>query len=219
MIYRLMIKRISNVSSCDIPDGKTQRLAHRLLLKLKEHEFDIGGGKDAIAVYFKEESNHTYLTLHNSQKWVAEHIVDVTLDVLERIDKEPDVVAEKLEEILSLYATENCTCEMIHEWIRETLEKQEKMECVLQEKKYYGRKAVLSIRYLDTKEYLPIIRVYDTDNSLVLEDRLPCVKYLSVLDVMEFTSGRVTVRSKKRALHQQSITVDCKSLFKRKKLA
>ena len=206
MIYRLMIKRISNVSSYDIPDRKTQRLAHRLLLKLKEHEFDIGGGKDAIAVYFKEESNHTYLTLHNSQKWVAEHIVDVTLDVLERIDKEPDVVAEKLEEILSLYATENCTCEMIHEWIRETLEK-----------KYYGRKAVLSIRYLDTKEYLPIIRVYDTDNSLVLEDRLPCVKYLSVLDVMEFTSGRVTVRSKKRALHQQSITVDCKSLFKRKK--
>ena len=93
MIYRLMIKRISNVSSYDIPDGKTQRLAHRLLLKLKEHEFDIGGGKDAIAVYFKEESNHTYLTLHNSQKWVAEHIVDVTLDVLERIDKEPDVVA------------------------------------------------------------------------------------------------------------------------------
>ena len=143
--------------------------------------------------------------------------MDVTLDVLERIDKEPDVVAEKLEEILSLYATENCTCEMIHEWIRETLEKQEKMECVLQEKKYYGRKAVLSIRCLDTKEYLPIIRVYDTDNSLVLEDRLPCVKYLSVLDVMEFTSGRVTVRSKKRALHQQSITVDCKSLFKRKK--
>ena len=194
MIYRLMIKRISNVSSYDIPDGKTQRLAHRLLLKLKEHEFDIGGGKDAIAVYFKEESNHTYLTLHNSQKWVAEHIVDVTLD-----------------------ANENCTCEMIHEWIRETLEKQEKMECVLQEKKYYGRKAVLSIRYLDTKEYLPIIRVYDTDNSLVLEDMLPCVKYLSVLDVMEFTSGRVTVRSKKRALHQQSITVDCKSLFKRKK--
>ncbi len=100
-------------------------------LKLKEHEFDIGGGKDAIAVYFKEESNHTYLTLHNSQKWVAEHIVDVTLDVLERIDKEPDVVAEKLEEILSLYATENCILrEMIHEWIRETLEKQEKMECV-----------------------------------------------------------------------------------------
>ena len=152
MIYRLMIKRISNVSSCDIPDGNTQRFVHRLLLKLKEHEFDIGGGKDAIDVYFKEESNHTYLTLHNSQKWVAEHIVDVTLDVLERIDKEPDVVAEKLEEILSLYATENCTCEMIHEWIRETLEKQEKMECVLQEKKYYGRKAVLSIRYLDTRD-------------------------------------------------------------------
>lgn len=162
MIYRLMIKRISNVSSCDIPDGNTQRFVHRLLLTLKEHDFDMGGDKDAIAVYFKEESNHTYLTLYNSQKWVAEHIVDVTLDVLERIDKEPDVVAEKLEEILSLYATENCTCEMINEWIRETLEKQEKMECVLQEKKYYGRKAVLSIRYLDTKEYLPIIRVYDT---------------------------------------------------------
>ena len=53
MIYRLMIKRISDVSSHDIPDGNTQRFVHRLLLKLKEHDFDMGGDKDAIAVYFK----------------------------------------------------------------------------------------------------------------------------------------------------------------------
>ncbi len=88
---------------------------------------------------------------------------------------------------------------------------------MLQEKKYYGRKAVLSIRYLDTKEYLPIIRVYDTDNSLVLEDRLPCVKYLSVLDVMEFTSGRVTVRSKKKGIASAVDHGRLQSLFKRKK--
>ena len=217
MIYEIRVMRVEKEWTCNIPEGKTTCFIKRLLLKLKERDFELDDNKDVLAVYFKEESNKCFLTAYCNQKWVAEHIVNVPENILKSLDKNPAVIADKLEEILSIYATEKCTADMIHAWVKDALNNGDCMESVLQERKYYKRKAVLSVRYLDSGMYLPILRVYDTDNKLVLQEMLPCTKYLSVLDVMEFKNGCVTIRSKKKALMQQTLTVECKDLFKRRR--
>lgn len=217
MVYKIRLNRLFSGFSYEVPEGKSTRLAQRVWLKLKENDFTLNDKQDILVVCFKDQENTSpRVPEYRDQKWIAEHIVDIPAGDLENLESNVTLVAEKLVEVLCTYISDPADKQMIHEWVSDAAINGEHMEAVLKRRKYCGKTAVLSVRYLDNGEYLPVIRVYNAEKKLAIEDILPCTKYLNVLEILEFKNKCVTVRSRKNYIKQQSYTVNCESIFRKK---
>lgn len=66
------------------------------------------------------------------------------------------------------------------------------------------RKAVISLRFLDTCRFYPLLRVYDAEGNLLLEKDLPEAVTLDYLGDVQVSAKRVTIKPRKSAFTTQN---------------
>ena len=72
------------------------------------------------------------------------------------------------------------------------------------EKTNSKRKAVIFLRFLDTCRFSPLLRVYDTEENLLIEKDLPQTVALDYLGEIQVSTKRVTIKPRKNAYTAQN---------------
>ncbi len=71
------------------------------------------------------------------------------------------------------------------------------------EKQAANNKAVLYLRYLDNGRYLPLLRVFDLEDTILLEQDLPETNNLDAYGVIQLSGKKVTIKPRKNDLAQK----------------
>ena len=88
--------------------------------------------------------------------------------------------------------------------VQQAVEQGEDMLMKFKEKISSKRKAVIFLRFLDTCRFSPLLRVYDTEENLLIEKDLPQTVALDYLGEIQVSTKRVTIKPRKNAYTAQN---------------
>lgn len=96
--------------------------------------------------------------------------------------------------LLKCFADNSVSEQKIEIAFDEALSKGENMLMRFKVKQGAKYKAVISLRYLESTEYSPLLCVYDADETEILRKNLPLTSDLSSIGEIQLSSKRVTVK-------------------------
>jgi len=184
---------------------KLNAMVKRVVMKLRENEFSLGEF-DHLYINFvpREEAPEMILSdnVDRYHPWYRYCTVPAEPDFYNRLGSPEtyDAIIHRIGAVLVRYfASEDFDADRILCCVRQAAEAGEKMEMKFREKVSAKRKAVIFLRYLDTCRFLPLLRVYDTEDRLLLEKDLPETLTLDCLGEIQLSSKRVTIKPRKNA--------------------
>lgn len=78
-----------------------------------------------------------------------------------------------------------------------TLKMQTSYEIKYKEKISSNLKAIMFLRYSDNCQFIPIVRIYNLDNKLILEQECHEINSLDSLGSLVVTKNKLTIKAKK----------------------
>ncbi|MBQ9906976.1 MAG: hypothetical protein IJM46_09425 [Oscillospiraceae bacterium] len=100
------------------------------------------------------------------------------------------------------FSTETLDADAIARCISEAVTQGEQMLVKYKEKQSAKQKAVLYLRYTDGGLYRPLLRVFDSEDRLILEQNLPETAVPDTLGEIQLSAKKVTARPRKSAAVQ-----------------
>ena len=198
-----------NVDRAPLPTGLASKqlftIVRRIVLKLRENQFSMGDF-DHLYLNFttRAEEGEIQLaarTAHGGNNFFRFYDIGVSkeqFEILEEPDQIPFIIG-KLEETMVRFFGEDGQDEVIRESIRVAVEQGEEMQMVYKKKQAQGRTAVVSLRFLDSGEYFPLLSVYDKEDNLLLQKDLEPVRDLSTLGEIRLTGKRISIYPRQTA--------------------
>ena len=203
-IYR---SRIENINGSPLPTAFTNKAltvaARRITMKLQEHQFTMG------------DFHHLYLNLttcavedqiapsaRGADKyypWYRYYDVQISPSLYDALESPEGIqpVIELLEAVLQKYfCTPAFPAERIHSCISEAMTQGEQMLVKCKEKQTAKHQAVIYLRYSDHGTYIPLLRVFDAEHHLLLEQDLPETDLLEAYGEIRLSAKKVTVHPK-----------------------
>lgn len=199
-----------NVDRAPLPVGLASKqlftVIRRIVLKLRENNFSLGDDVDHLYLNFTTKVDEGEIvkaarTAHGDRNWFVFYDIGVSADqfqILEQPDQIPFILDNLEKTLLSFFAGEGQE-DMIRDSIRAAVEQGEEMQMVYKTKSAQGRKAVLSLRFLDSGEYFPLLCVYDNEDNLLLQEDLGTMRDLSTLGEIRLTGKRVSIYPRQSA--------------------
>ncbi len=185
---------------------KLNTVIHRIVMKLREQGFSLG------------EFDHLYINFTTTpvqngmapadrpvdpyHSWFRYYDVQLSKEQLQRLKEEsaiPEVVIYVEELLVTYFAAEEFTKEKILECVSCAVQQGEDMLMHFKEKTSSNRKAILYLRYSDQCRYIPVVKVYDKNLTLLLEADLPEMVALDRLGEIQLSSKKVTIKPRKNA--------------------
>ena len=77
--------------------------------------------------------------------------------------------------------------------------KVENYEMKYKEKLSANRKAILFLRYNDNCSFVPAVKIYDSDNKLILEKELPKTNNLDSFGSLILSNSKLTIKPKRNS--------------------
>lgn len=199
--------------TCSFAGKELNAVIRRIVMKLRESGFSLG------------EFDHLYLnftTCDTPQRIMLSQEVDryhpwyryCSVAISEELSRRlgaPETyqtIVELVGEVLiTCFASESFDAPMIRSCIDQAVEQGENMLMRFKEKTTAKRKAVVFLRCLDNCRYRPLLRVYDLDETLLLERDLPETVMLDYLGEIQLSVKKVTIKPRKNAF-----TTNCKPI-------
>lgn len=207
---RLYKSCIENVDGNSLPQSIFNKdincIIHRIVMKLREKEFSLG---DFDHLYL----NFTTCTIENKMAlskrtidryypWYRYYDVEISQNLYELLDTkqcEKEVI-KIVEQVLCLFfATASFGSDQIQLCVLEAVEKGENMTMKFKEKVSSKNKAIIYLRYMNSGNYYPLLRVFDLENNLILEKDLPETDSLDAFGTIQLSSKKVTIKPRNNA--------------------
>lgn len=182
---------------------KLSAVLHRIVMKLREQEFSLG---DFDHLYINFTICNIPREIELSEKVDREHpwyrycSVKINEDLYLKLDSEESnkTILKSIEKVLvGCFATEEFDEKLIHNCVKEAIEYGEDMLMLFKEKSTSNRKAKIFLRYLDSFKYLPLLRVYDSNDSIIFEKDLPEILTLDCFGNIQLSSEKITIKPRK----------------------
>jgi len=182
---------------------KLSAVIHRIVMKLREQEFSLG---DFDHLYINFTICNIPREIELSEKVDREHpwyrycSVKINEELYFKLDSEESnkIILKSIEKVLvSCFATEEFDEKLIHNCVKEAIEYGEDMLMLFKEKSTSNRKAKIFLRYLDSFKYLPLLRVYDCNDSIIFEKDLPETITLDCFGNIQLSSKKITIKPRK----------------------
>ena len=189
---------------------KLNAIVQRVVMKLRESDFSLGefdhlyinfttcdiGGKTILSDY-----------VDKYHPWYRYCLVHIEKDMYNKLDSLEDYgyIIQCVRNILVTYFSSQDfdeTC--ILSCVQQAVEQGENMLMKFKEKISTNRKAIIFLRCLDSCTFLPLLRVYDMGDNLLLEKDLPEAVMLDYLGDIQVSSKRVTIKLRKNAFIAQA---------------
>lgn len=198
-----------NVDRAPLPVGLASKqlftTVRRIVLKLRENQFSLGDF-DHLYLNFTTRVEEGEIVLssrtapggNNFFRFYDIGVSREQFDILEEPDQIPFILG-KLEETMVRFFGDDGRDEIIRGSIRAAVEQGEEMQMVYKKKEAQGRTAVLSLRFLDSGEYFPLLCVYDKEDNLLLQKDLDPMRDLSTLGEIRLTGKRISIYPRQTA--------------------
>ena len=190
-------------------DRKLIAITQRVVMKLRENEFSLGEF-DHLYINFTtcdmaEEMNlsNEVDRYHPWYRFCSVHIEKDVYDKLGTPETYDDIIHWISTIFVTYFTTEDFDESLILSCVQQAVEQGEKMLMKFKEKVNTKRKAVIFLRYLDTCSFYPLLRVYDTEDNLLLEKDLPKTLMLDYLGDIQISANRITIKPRKNAFTTQ----------------
>lgn len=188
---------------------KLNAIMKRVVMKLRENEFSLG------------EFDHLYINFttcdfgekmrlpdnaYKDHPWFRYCDVHIGKDLYNKLGSSEtwdDIIQWIADVLVSFFTSEDFDDARILSCIRQAVEQGENMLTKFKEKTSATRRAVIFLRFLDTCRFLPLLRVYDHDETLLFETDLPETIGLDYLGELQVSAKRVTVKPRKSAFTAQ----------------
>lgn len=205
---RIFKSYIENVDGNSHPTGLSDKeiniAVHRIVMKLREKNFSLG---DFHHLYI----NFTTCFVENGiapskrskdrySPWFRYYDVMVNQDLFEILGtpQSTQAIFELLEKVLQdCFSTGQFTKEDIHLCVLEAITQGESMLMKFKEKRTSNNNAVIYLRYLNNGHYFPLLRVFDMEDNLLLEEDLPETNNLDAFGDILLSRKKITIKPKK----------------------
>ena len=105
-----------------------------------------------------------------------------------------------LEELLSRFFCENeIEKNLVHSCVAEAATLEGRMLMTFKEKMTSSRRAVIYLRYLDSCEYFPLLRVFDQEGNILLEKDLPRTRDFNRYGNIQLSRKKVSIHPRKNS--------------------
>lgn len=217
---RIFTSETENISGNALPSSLTFQsrkcfaVLQRIVMKLRECGFSLGEF-DHLYVNFTPCAVGNGMALSKRgvdsyHPWYRYYDVHVDEELFRQLHVEANfgIVIEKVKALLiSFFSSEAFSQNEIEKCFDEALIQGENMLMKFKEKTTAKRKAVLYLRCLDHMRYLPLLRVMDSQNRILLEADLPEMIELNALGNIRVTLNRITIEPRKNAFFKDFIPI------------
>lgn len=186
-------------------DKKLNAITQRIVMKLRENGFSLGEF-DHLYVNFTTCNMVDKMNLsdkvdryHPWFRYCSVHIEKDLYNKLGSIETWEDIIQWISNVLVTFFTSEDFDETRILACIQQAVEQGEDMLMKFKEKVSTKRKAVIFLRFLDTCRFYPLLRVYDTEDNLLLEKDLPEAVALDDLGDIQVSAKRVTIKPRKNA--------------------
>ena len=186
-------------------DKKLNAIVQRVVMKLRENEFSLGNF-DHLYVNFTTCETIEAMSLSDKvdkyHPWYRYFLIHIEKDTYNKLNfsESHDFIIKILSNILVTYfSSQEFDQTRILSCIQQAVEQGESMLMKFKEKVSATRKAVIFLRFLDTCKFHPLLRVYDTEDKLLLEKDLPETIILDYLGDIQVSTKKVTIKPRKNA--------------------
>ena len=200
-LFKSNVENIDGYTPSYIDTKEILPILKRVVMKLREHNFSLG---DCTHLYINFTTclpEGTMLlanrTVIREDSWFKFYDVGVSAEFIEQMEihKCYDAALELIKNVLLLYyIREQDDLEIICSSFEIAVKQGEQMLMKFKEKKSAKNHAIIYLRYLDTHKFLPLLRVYDNQNNLILVKDLPASAELNHLGTIQLSSKRVTIK-------------------------
>lgn len=184
-------------------DKKLNAMVHRIVMKLRERAFSFGEF-DHLYIDFTTCDLEGNMKLSNKvdkyhpwYRYCFLKVEDALYQTLGALDTYQYIIDAIGDVLIHYFATGSFDRQFFCSCIGEAMEQGENMLMKFKEKRTSKRKAFVYLRYLDTCRYFPLLRVYDTEDNLLLEKNLPEALTLDYLGVIQLSMKKVTINPRK----------------------
>lgn len=191
-------------------DKKLNAIMQRVVMKLRENEFSLGDF-DHLYINFTtcDMTEKMYLSdeadkYHPWYRYCTIHIEKEIYDKLNFSESYEYIIQWISNVIVTYFSSQDFNETCILSCVREAFEQGENMLMKFKEKVSTKRKAIIYLRFLDTCKFYPLLRVYDTEDNLLLEKDLPEAIMLDYLGDIQVSAKQVTIKPKKNTLAKQN---------------
>ncbi|MBQ5310490.1 MAG: hypothetical protein ILP19_00385, partial [Oscillospiraceae bacterium] len=198
-VYR---SRTENTAGSSLPhefaNYELNMILRRITMKLRENSFTMGDFNhlyvnlttyeigDKIAPSPRKDSNSAWFRYYDAQ------ISEELYDALETPGCIPSVIEIVEQVLIKFFCTAQFGADGIRACVSEAVEQGENMLMRFKEKRASKNKAVIYLRYLDNGRYFPLLRVYDTEDTVLLERDLPETNSLDAYGEIQLSAKKVT---------------------------
>lgn len=205
---RLYKSDTDNIDGNSLPHGFASKelniVIHRIVMKLWENKFSLGDFDHLYVNFTKcEVDNYIGLSKRSIDKyypWYRYYDVQVDDIVFSRLETQnsfDEIISLLLTVLNKFFASEHFDEKLIGLCFSEAINQGEKMTVKFKEKCTSQRKAVLYLRYLDTGRYAPLLKVFDSNDKLLLETDLPEVIDFNSFGEIQLSKNKITIKPRK----------------------
>ncbi|NMP36530.1 MAG: hypothetical protein GX051_00180 [Clostridiales bacterium] len=201
---RLYKSNVENIDGNSLPSGFDDNASiavHRVLMKLQENGFSLGN------------YTHLYLNLttcavdggikpskrsvDSYHPWYRYYDVQISEELFEKLGK-TQMTSEILDIVKKVLI--ECFCQtsvdkqLIIDCFEIAVSQGELMTMKFKETRTKNRTALIYLRYGDDLLYHPVLKIYDSNNSLLFESELPETSDLGNLGSIQLSSRKITIK-------------------------
>ena len=191
-------------------DKKLNAIVQRVVMKLRENEFSLGDF-DHLYINFTtcDMTEKMYLSdeVDKYHPWYRYCTIHVEKDIYDKLNfsESYDCIIQCISNVIVTYfSSQEFNETRILSCVQQAIEQGENMLMKFKEKVSTNRKAIIYLRFLDTCKFYPLLRVYDTEDNLLLEKDLPEAIMLDYLGDIQVGTKQVTIKPRKNAFTQQN---------------
>lgn len=205
---RIFKSNVENVDGNSHPTGILDKeiniAVHRIVMKLREKNFSLG---DFHHLYINFTTcfveNGIALSKRSKDRyspWFRYYDVMINQDLFDILGtpQSTQAIFGLLEKVLQdFFSTEQFTKEAIHLCVLEAITQGENMLMKFKEKRTSNNRAVIYLRYLNNGHYFPLLRVFDMEDNLLLEEDLPETDNLGSFGDILLSRKKITIKPRK----------------------
>ena len=186
-------------------DKKLNAIVKRVVMKLRENEFSLGDF-DHLYINFTTCDIAGNMNLsdkvdryHPWYRYCDIHIDDDLFQNLGSPETWNEIIHYISTILVAYFAFDDFDKAHILSCVQQAVDQGEDMLITFKKKVSTNRKAVIYLRFLDSCKFYPLLRVYDTEDNLIMEKNLPETVMLDYIGDDQVSAKRVTVKPRKNA--------------------
>ena len=184
----------------------------RIVMKLRENIFSLGEF-DHLYINFTtcDIANEIELSdyIDNYHPWYRYCNIKVDVDLYNNLDSDTNssLIINWVEKALCLFESDTFGIDKIKSCILQAIEQKENMLMKYKEKETKKSKVIVYLRFLDTCEYFPLLRLFDSNETIILEKDLPKSITLDFIGEISIKKDCIVIKPK-----QNSYTNDLENI-------